>query len=107
MLKNRAHQILPALTEKWASVMGVTPASVRITDAVSRFGSCSPKNGICYSWRLMAYPEAAQEYVVVHELAHIREKNHSAAFYQVIEQYLPDWRQREALLHPWTTAQEE
>ena len=97
-LQPKAERILPAKTAYWASVMGVKPISVRITGAKTRFGSCSAKDGICYSWRLMAYPEKAQEYVVVHELAHILEKNHSRKFYAVIEQYLPDWRQREAML---------
>ncbi|MBE6561551.1 MAG: M48 family metallopeptidase [Ruminococcaceae bacterium] len=106
-LQQAAERILPAKTAYWASVMGVKPVSVRITGAKTRFGSCSAKDGICYSWRLMAYPEEAQEYVVVHELAHILEKNHSRKFYAVIERYLPDWRQREALLRHPAPAQED
>ena len=57
--------------------MGLTPAAVTITGARKRFGSCSASNRICYSWRLMQYPEAAVDYVVVHELAHIVHKDHS------------------------------
>ena len=46
----------------------------------------------------MLYPEAAIDYVVVHELAHIRHKDHSRAFYDCVAQVLPDWRERQALL---------
>ena len=97
-LQKEANEILPLMTAHWAKVMGVVPASVRITGAKTRFGSCSPTNGICYSWRLMAYPREAQEYVVVHELAHILEKNHSARFYALVARYLPDWQKRQAIL---------
>ena len=56
------------------------------------------KNRLSFSWRLMAYPEAAIDYVVVHELAHIRYKDHSRAFYGFIESVLPDYRDRIRLL---------
>ena len=62
------------------------------------WGSCSGKNSISFSWRLMQYPEAAIDYVVVHELAHIRHHNHSAAFYSFVEKILPDYRERARLL---------
>ena len=69
----------------------------RIGDTVF-FGSCSGKNRLSFSLYLMAYPETAIEYVVVHELAHIRHHDHSPAFYREVEAYLPDWRARRALL---------
>lgn len=97
-LRRLAHEVLPPLTEKWARIMGVQPAGVRITSAKTCFGSCSAQNGICYSWRLMRYPAAAIEYVVVHELTHIRHKDHSAAFYAELARYLPDHKTRRALL---------
>ena len=80
------------------SIMGLTPAAVTITGARKRFGSCSASNRICYSWRLMQYPEEAVDYVVVHELAHILHKNHGKAFYACVEEVLPDWRERRRLL---------
>ena len=78
--------------------MGVNPTSVKITSAQTRYGSCSAKNGICYSWRVMLLPEDLIDYIVVHELAHIREHNHSPAFYRVIERELPDYKKRVAKL---------
>ena len=71
---------------------------MKITSARKRFGSCGPENGLCFAWRLMRYPAAAIDYVVVHELAHIVHKDHSRAFYGLIAQVLPDYRERAALL---------
>lgn len=106
-LRATAEQILPQKTAYWAKLMGVTPRSVKITAAQKRFGSCSSQNGICYSYRLMAYPEEAIDYVVVHELAHIRHKNHSRDFYAFVKQFLPDWQQREMLLRHVTEKNKE
>ena len=78
--------------------MGVRPASIKITGARTRFGSCSSKGSICFSWRLMQYPDAAIDYVVVHELAHLRHMNHSAAFYAEIARVMPDFEARRNLL---------
>ncbi len=97
-LRQAAARYLPQKTAEWAKVMGVRPTGIKITAAKTRFGSCSGKNSLCFSWRLMAYPEEAVEYVIVHELAHILQKNHSAKFYAVIAKYLPDWKERRALL---------
>ena len=94
----RAKAELPAKVEKYSVLMGVEPAGVKITSAEKRFGSCSGKNSLCFSWRLMRYPEAAVDYVVVHELAHIRHKNHGREFYRFIESVLPDYKEREKLL---------
>ena len=97
-LRRQAKAHLPQRVAYWAGVMGVRPTGIRITSARTRFGSCSGKNSLCFSLYLMAYPPEAIEYVVVHELAHIRHKNHSPAFYAEVERYLPDWRQRQTLL---------
>ena len=97
-LRALAREALPRRVAHFAALMGVEPAGVRITSARTRFGSCSGRNSLCFSWRLMAYPPEAVDYVVVHELAHITVKNHSPAFYRVVERYLPDWRQRRELL---------
>lgn len=97
-LRERAKKELPILVERYSKKMGVQPSRVTVTGAEKRFGSCSSKNAICFSWRLMAYPQPAIEYVVVHELAHILHHNHSKAFYRVVEQVLPDYKEREKLL---------
>ena len=78
--------------------MNLQYGRITITSAKTRFGSCSSEGNIAFSYRLMLYPEAAIDYVVVHELAHRREMNHSAAFYKIIASVLPDYKYRNALL---------
>ncbi len=97
-LRQRAKELLPDRVAHYAAIMGVTPTSVKITSARTRFGSCSGKNGICFSLYLMQYPEEAIDYVVVHELAHIRHHNHSPAFYAEVAKVLPDYKERMKLL---------
>lgn len=97
-LRQKAKEILPALVAQYAARMGVEPAGITVTGARTRFGSCSPKNRLSFSFRLMEYPTEAIEYVVVHELAHIRHKDHGTDFYKEIQLVLPDWREGNALL---------
>ncbi len=97
-LRQRAKELLPDRVAHYAAIMGVTPTSVKITSARTRFGSCSGKNGICFSLYLMQYPEEAIDYVVVHELAHIRHHDHSPAFYAEVAKVLPDYKERMKLL---------
>ena len=97
-LKARAREVLPGKVACWSKIMGVTPTGFKVTAAQKRYGSCSGKNSLCFSCFLMRYPEAAIDLVVVHELCHIREKNHGPGFYALLERYLPDWRERKQLL---------
>ncbi len=98
LLKSLAKRILPEKTEYYSKLMGVTPTKITITSAKTRFGSCSSKNSVSFSYRLMSYPDAAIDYVVVHELAHIKHHNHSKEFYKEIEKILPDYKEREKFL---------
>ena len=97
-LRRRAKEILPDKLAHYAALMGVTPTGLHITSARTRFGSCSGKNSISFSLYLMQYPEEAIDYVVVHELAHIRHHNHSAAFYAEVAKIMPDYQARQKLL---------
>ena len=97
-LRRRAVEIIPQRVAVYAARMGVTPTGVRITGAQKRFGSCSGKNSLCFSWRLMQYPMEAVDYVVVHELCHIQVRSHGPDFYALLAQYLPDYKERKKLL---------
>jgi predicted metal-dependent hydrolase len=78
--------------------MGLKYGRITITSAKKRFGSCSTAGNISYSYRLMLYPEEAREYVVVHELAHLVQMNHSKEFYNIIAKVLPDYKYRKKML---------
>lgn len=97
-LKQIAKEYLPKAVEYYGNLMGLKPTSIKITSAKGRFGSCSGKNGICFSYRLMMYEKEAIDYVVVHELAHIKHHNHSASFWKLVEKYMPDYKERRRLL---------
>lgn len=97
-LRRDAKAFIPGRVAHFSAVMGLTPTGITITSAEKRFGSCSPKNRLSFTWRLMRYPAAAIDYVVVHELAHIRHKNHGRDFYALIESVLPDFKSRKKLL---------
>ena len=86
-----AKEILPAKVAKYAGLMGVAPALVKVSGAKARWGSCSAKGNLNFSWRLMLAGEDAIDYVVVHELAHLLEMNHGARFWAVVERALPDY----------------
>ena len=97
-LKKLAMEHIPPRVEHYSKLMGLTPSGVKITSAKKRFGSCNYKNNLCFSLYLMEYPCEAIDYVVVHELAHIEEKNHGKNFYAIIEKILPDYKNRIKLL---------
>lgn len=97
-LKILARDVLAKKTEMYSNILGLKYGRITITSAKKRFGSCSSRGDISYSYRLMAYPDRAVDYVVVHELCHLVHMNHSAEFYAMIERILPDYRERRALL---------
>ena len=97
-IKKEARIYLTEKTKQFSEIMNIKYGRITITSAMKRFGSCNSKGNICYSYRLMLYPETAREYVVVHELAHILEMNHSPRFYKIIEAVLPDYKERKRLL---------
>ena len=97
-LKAAAHTILPEKVAYWSRIMGVAPTGVKITTARKRYGSCSGKNSLSFSCFLMEKPPAAIDLVVVHELCHIKVRNHGPDFYALLAQYLPDHKERKKLL---------
>ena len=97
-LKQKAEEVLPRRVEYFSKIMNLYPQTVKINLAKTRFGSCSGKNNINFSAFLMMFPIEAIDYVVVHELAHIKYKNHQKEFYDIVKLYMPDYKKRAALL---------
>ena len=96
--KEKTREIVLPLVAKYASLMGATPTRVNFTSAKRVYGSCTAQKHLNFSFRLCLYPYEAIEYVVVHELAHLLEMNHSKKFWAVVERQLPDYKERKKLL---------
>ena len=82
----------------WSDLTGLSCTGVRVTSARTRFGSCSGKNSLSFSLFLSLAREEEVDYVILHELCHTKEHNHSRRFYRLVERFMPDWRAREKKL---------
>ena len=91
--KKVVQSFVPALIEKWEPIMGVKAGKLANRNMSSRWGSCQPSTGrICINVRLALYPPECLEYVVVHELCHLKVPGHGADFKALMDAYLPNWR---------------
>ncbi len=93
LMKKLAKSYLVPRTAKLAGVMGLHPAKIGITSAKTKWASCSGGTNINFSWRLMAAPAEVIDYVIVHELCHMTEMNHSSRFWALVEGHCPNWRE--------------
>ncbi|MDR1800914.1 MAG: M48 family metallopeptidase [Lachnospiraceae bacterium] len=92
LYKSLAKKYLNAKAKVWALKMNVSFNSIRITSAATRWGSCSSKKTINFSWRLIMAEEPVIDYVIIHELAHLTELNHSERFWNIVGTYCPDYK---------------
>lgn len=88
-----AKQVIDHNVQELSMHMGLKPRAVKINGAKSRWGSCSSAGNLNFSWYLVMAEEMTIRYVVVHELAHLIEMNHSKNFWQIVEQVLPNYKQ--------------
>lgn len=87
-----ARDIFTQKTAYFAALMGVSYGRISIREQKTRWGSCSSAGNLNFNWRLIFAPEEVLDYVVVHELAHRLEMNHSQAFYDIVARVLPDYK---------------
>ena len=97
-LRERAKSVLAQRTAYFARQVGVTYGRITVRDQKTRWGSCSQTGNLNFNFRLILAPPEVLDYVVVHELCHRRQMNHSAQFWQEVAQVLPDYRKRKAWL---------
>ena len=90
-LREHARTVLTAQSEEYAKQLNVSFNKIRIGNQRTRWGSCSSNGTISYNWRLILMPEAIRDYVVVHELCHLIEMNHSTRFWKLVASILPDY----------------
>ncbi len=90
--KEAARSYIPRRVVYYHAVTGGSYKRITIRDQKTRWGSCSSKGTLSFSWRLMLAPPAILDYVVVHELCHLTHMNHSPAFWQAVEAVYPDWQ---------------
>ena len=97
MRKLAAQELPPRVTEL-ASIHGVKVSRISVRDQKSRWGSCSRRGTVSLNWRLIQAPDLVRDYIIVHELAHRRQMNHSEKFWQEMERLFPDYLQAERWL---------
>lgn len=93
-----ARDIFTQKTAYYANLLGVTYGRISIREQKTRWGSCSSDGNLNFNWRLIFAPEDVLDYIVVHELAHRKEMNHSAEFYKIVAQILPDYKKQQRWL---------
>jgi predicted metal-dependent hydrolase len=92
--REEAHKEIQARCMWFSMKTGNVPTTIRITDARQRWGSCTHKGGLNFSWRLIQAPPDIVDYVVVHELVHISQPDHSRKFWNKVREILPDYERR-------------
>jgi predicted metal-dependent hydrolase len=98
ILRLKANTLLLERVTAFAKIMEVHPKAVKINGAQTHWGSCSAQGNLNFSWLLLLAESDLIDYVVVHELAHLKEMNHSARFWAVVEKQVPDYAQKQTRL---------
>ena len=98
ILKAKAEEYIPPRVEYFAQKYGFYYKKIRISSATTRWGSCSSQKTLSFSYRLMQYGVDCIDYVIIHELCHLREMNHSHNFWKEVEAIMPDYKEKEKLL---------
>ena len=97
-LHDRARRELPTRLLELATAHNLTVAGISVRNQRWRWGSCSRTGLICLNWRLVRMPDRIRDYVMIHELMHLRQMNHSPKFWRLVEQACPDYREARAWL---------
>lgn len=98
LLRSLAQTHLSAAVDRYADALGRNPSEMVLRDTRSRWGSCSSRGKLMFSWRLVMAPPEILDYVVAHEVAHLKHLDHSARFWAQVEALMPDYAPRRAWL---------
>ena len=101
--KTEAQKQIPSHVEFWAEKMRLSPTHLRFRKTKRQWGSCSGRNVLSFNTMMMKLPHDVIQYIIVHELAHIKHKHHQKAFWQLVEDYLPDYKKQVSELKNYMT----
>lgn len=90
--KNHAREVFEPKVAHYAAIMGVRYGQIRLKEQKTKWGSCSGKGNINLNWQLIRAPEKVVDYVIIHELAHLKQMNHSPEFWQIVAREMPDYK---------------
>lgn len=99
--RQRAHECLAQRLDRYGGLLALHPRGMKLSDARCRWGACTHDNRLSFSWRLVMAPPSVIDYVVVHELIHMREKNHSRRFWELLARTFPGYEREKTWLHDW------
>ena len=91
--KEKAIEILTEKTNRYAKIIGVSPTTISVGDFKSKWGSCSIEGKISYNWKIIIAPSRVLEYIVIHELCHMLEHNHSKEYWRHVNTYCNDFKE--------------
>ncbi|MBN2462815.1 MAG: M48 family metallopeptidase [Dehalococcoidia bacterium] len=96
--RTEAARLINERADKLSSNMGISYKRIVIRGQKTRWGSCSRKKNLSFNWKLVMAPQPVLDYVIIHELTHLKEMNHSKRFWKLVAQYCPEWRERKKWL---------
>lgn len=92
LYREKSREVFEQRAAYYAKIMNVSYERIAVRDQKTRWGSCSTRKNLNFNWRLILAPAGVLDYVVIHELAHLQEMNHSTRFWNVVEETMPDYR---------------
>lgn len=93
-LRQQAQEIIPSRVRLYSREIGVRFARISIRDQKTRWGSCSQLGNLNFNWRLIIAPEPVLDYVIIHELCHLKRMSHGKAFWNIVTKYCSDWQEK-------------
>ncbi|MFA6583528.1 MAG: M48 family metallopeptidase [Elusimicrobiaceae bacterium] len=100
-MRTLAEEVLAERVKMWSEKMGVSFNRICVKDQKTLWGSCSEKSNLNFSWRIIKAPDSVLDYLVIHELAHLKHLNHKTEFWQFVEQFCPDYKKQRQWLHEY------
>ena len=104
-MQEQALKVVGEKVEEFAEVLGVKPERIELRDWKGKWGLCNTSKGVLrFNWRLAQLPESLIDYIVIHELAHLRYPRHNGNFWALVSKVAPDWKARHKELKKWAGA---